>query len=184
MSLPARTTEWLSPVRTEPAVRPSCPKRVAELPPLLLLRLDVVDVDDPRRSRARRRKIRVAETDFERPLVAAVHVEQGGPHAHGLQAREVRQYGGGAEPEREHVETVRPRHERVRLLASEMDEAIASAHLVGRVPLPFPLPRKPRPAEDVEDLLLLVLGVERRWSTCPGRPRSCSGGPSCSPRGY
>src|SRR4051794_23737218 len=56
----------------------------------------------------------------ERPLVAPVHVEQSGPHAHGLQAREVRQYGVRADPEREQVEPIRPRHERVRLLASEM----------------------------------------------------------------
>src|SRR6266545_321850 len=103
---------------------PELPKRVADLSPLLLLRLDVVDVDDPRRSRARRRKIRVAEPRLERPLVTPVHVEP-----------------------------VRPRHERVRLLASEMDEAVASAHLVGHVRLPLPLPREPRPAKDVEDLL-------------------------------
>src|SRR6266511_4840280 len=34
--------------------------------------------------------------------------------------------------------------------------------LVGHVRLPLPLPREPRPAKDVEDLLLLVLDVEWR----------------------
>ena len=43
-----------------------------------------------------------------------------------------------------------------------MDEAVASAHLVGHVRLPLPLPREPRPAKDVEDLLLLVFDVEWR----------------------
>ena len=66
----ARSDERVvEPRSNRPCSPPELPERVAELPPRLLLGLDLVDVDDPRWPRARRWQIRLAEGGVERPLV-------------------------------------------------------------------------------------------------------------------
>ena len=66
-------------------------------------------------------------------------------------------------PEREDVEPVRTGLERVRVLEREVHEAVAGANLVAdRIALAFPLHGDTRAAEDVEDLFLGALEVERR----------------------
>ena len=58
-------------------------------------------------------------------------------------------------PEREDIEPVVPRLERVCVLEREMDQAVACTHLVsGGLLARLGLDRDARPAEDVEDLLL------------------------------
>ena len=126
--------------------------------------LDVLDVDDVRRGAPRARPTpggpaaasRAQGWSSSAPTGAQVSPSHATP-ARGSQVTPAR----GALAEGEHVQAVRP-PERVRVLEREVDDAVAGADLVADGVLALPLHRDARAPEDVEDLLLGALEVERR----------------------
>ena len=97
------------------------------------------------------------------------------PEPRDARARQPRDAGRvRALPEREHVEPVGPGLERVRVLEREVHEAVARAAPRSRRESPSPshCTETPEPAEDVEDLLLGALEVERRRPHARDRPGS------------
>ena len=84
-------------------------------------------------------------------------------------ARQPGQAGGRAAAEGEHVEAVAGAEDRVRLGARAVQDAVAGAHRV-RAPV---LPAEALAAEDVEELLLVGVDVDRHRALA--RRRSGSG---------
>src|SRR4051794_19430673 len=130
---------------------------VAVVPPPV--RRHVVDADDVRRPRRRRREVRLARGGVALPWrVARARGHPRGAEPPVAGAGQHAQLGRPTLAEHHDVEPGWPRAQRVGVGAGQVHEAVAGRHLVGRAVLPG----QPVAAEHVEDLLLRVVAVGRR----------------------
>ena len=162
--LPRRHDEMREPGPLRPGGVTQVPDDAAHAAVLAVDRLDVREVDDARRPLGQLVPRRRPDSCLAGPrVVLGRTLEHPGRSEPGNPGARQQRVGRVVTlPEREHDEPLVPRADRVRVLEREVNEAVALPHGEGTLRVAVPLIRDPGAREDVEDLLLRALEMERR----------------------
>ncbi len=173
-SIPGGTVTCSMPVRSEPAAVPRSRRTLATVSPVNSCTgtSSTFTIEDGRGRSSPSVGAPAATSRFHGWFSSAPDSTQLAPSHDDARARQVGgRVGVRAHPEREHVEPVGARVQRVRLLERQMDEAVARARSRARSPSPSPPPRGATPPTR-----------RARRRSPPRRPRDGAASTTCRDR--